>query len=258
MPLSSSSSTPRPPQSRPGIEALSFTSLDRLINEMDTLARATDPQPGRVERIAMRLGVLGAISVVLLQLLLPTHHKVLAISVGLAIELTGFAVGLCLMLWRELGSIRHARRSMAASLDSDYAHYDHCVEQLRRFPITMRKRLQRYVHARSTRILSHTRLLTGGFERFAIVPLLLALYLQLKDWRMSDWSALERMTLAQSLIIFALFLVFLGASHLLYIRSRVEAIAGMLAEATTRDEQEGRHSVTSPPLPLPAHTQPVA
>jgi len=258
MPLSPSSSTSKQPQSRPSIETLSFTSLDRLINELGALTRATDPQPGRVERMAMGLGMLGAISAVLLQLLLPAPYNALAINVGLVIELTGFAVGLGLMVRREWGSFRHARRSMAASLDSDYAHYDNCVEQLRRFPITLRNRLQRYVHARSTRILSRTRLFTGGFERFAIVPLLLALYLQFKDWRLGDWSALERVTLAQSLIIFALLLVFLGTLHLLYIQSRVEAIAGLLAEATTRDEQEGPRSVTHPPAPLPAHTHPVA
>ncbi|GEM_PF-5175226 len=171
MPQSSSSATPRPPQSRPGIEALSFSNLDQLINELGALTRATDPQPGRVERIAMRVGVLGAIAVVLLPLLPPIPYNVLAVDVGLGIEVTGFTVGLGLMVRREWGSFRHARRSMAASLDSDYAHYDHCVEQLRRFPISLRNRLQRYVQARSTRILSRARLFTGGLERFAAVPL---------------------------------------------------------------------------------------
>lgn len=62
LPLFPSSTTTRSPQSWPSIETLSFTSLDWLINEMDTLTRATDPQPGRVKRMAMGLGMLGAIS----------------------------------------------------------------------------------------------------------------------------------------------------------------------------------------------------
>lgn len=37
-------------------------------------------------------------------------------------------------------------------------------------------------------------LFTGGMEKLGFMPVLLALYLQLKDWRFGDWTVLSKIT----------------------------------------------------------------
>ena len=80
-------------------------------------------------------------------------------------------------------------------------------------------------------------LFTGGMERLGVVPLLLAFYLQFKDWRWGDWKTLTSITFTQALLAFALMLAYTIFWHLIFLRARVHAYESLLAEANRQDEE---------------------
>lgn len=215
---------------------LSFVHMDKLMDQFAATTRGS--QASKVERVSMAVGVAGALAGILLAWLLPKPFDLYGAVIGLAIECLGFAVGMFLSFKRDWRSLRHARRGMAESLDSDFVKYQEYVQQLRQFPARERARRHRYIRDRSTRMMSRTRLFTGGMERLGVFPLLLALYIQLKDWKLGDWAALNNVTFVQGALIFALMLAYLMFLHLMHIHSRIEAIEVLLNESAERDREE--------------------
>ena len=78
----------------------------------------------------------------------------------------------------------------------------------------------------------------GGVERLGILPLLLALYLQFKDWEWGDWGMLAEVNLIQGLLIWALVLVYLSGWRLVRLHARVESYERLLIEARAQDREE--------------------
>lgn len=72
-------------------------------------------------------------------------------------------------------------------------------------------------------------------ERLGIMPILLALYLQLKDWRWGDWTVLSKITLMQGVLAFLLLLAYALSWHLIRLRVRVQAYEQLLAGANRQD-----------------------
>lgn len=210
-----------------------------FINQrLDAFAKLTDTRPaGQLERWALGTGALGVVTAILLGWLLPEPYATYVVLAGLAIEILGFSLGIGLGLKREWRSLRHARRDLAESLDTDLALYDQFVSELRRFPAEHRARMHRYVADRSQRMLHRIRLFAGGLERLGILPLLLAFYLQFKDWRFGDWAALSDVTFTQGILIFFLVGSYVLVWHLVYLQARTEALGEMLAEAAARDAE---------------------
>lgn len=229
--------------------ALSFVLMDALMDEF--AARTKGAQAGPVERVAMLVGVAGAVAGILLGWLLPKPIDLYAAMLGLFVECVGLGIGMFLSLKRDWRSIRHARREMAESMDSDFEKYEEYLRQLRSFPARERARRHRYIRDRGSRMMSRTRFFTGGMERLGVVPLLLALYIQLKDWRFGDWSALNNVTLIQGLLIFALLLAYLVFLQLMRVLGRIEAIEVLLNEAAERDREE----VGTEPVPFRAEAK---
>lgn len=221
---------------------LSFALMDSLMDDFS--ARTRGRPAGRVERIAMTTGVAGAVAGILLGWMLPKPFDLYAALIGLVLECLGFAVGIFLSFKRDWRWIRHAHKDTAESLDSDFLKYEDYVQRLRQFPARDRARRHRYIRERSTRMMSRTRLFTGGMERLGAFPLLLALYIQLKDWRFGDWAALNDITMVQGFLIFALMLAYLMFLHLMRIHSRIEAIELLLNESAERDREDSSPTLT--------------
>ncbi|MCT8358620.1 hypothetical protein NLA05_20535 [Xanthomonas citri pv. anacardii] len=78
-------------------------------------------------------------------------------------------------------------------------------------------------------------LFTGGIEKLGFMPVLLALYLQLKDWRFGDWTVLSKITLIQGVLAFTLLFAFAMSWHLIRLRIRVQSYEQLLAEANRQD-----------------------
>lgn len=233
---------------------LTFVMMDGLMDEFS--ARTRGKQAGKIERIATATGVAGALAGILLGSLLPEPFNLYAAIVGLGVECLGFAIGMALSFKRDWRWIRHARKDTAESMDTDFLKFEEYIHQLRQFPARDRARRHRYIRDSSTRMISRTRLFTGGMERLGVFPLLLALYIQLKDWKFGDWAALNNVTLIQGMLIFALMLAYLIFLHLMHIHSRIEAIEVLLNESAERDREEASaeplqvRAVKTHPIPM--------
>jgi hypothetical protein len=141
------------------------------------------------------------------------------------------------MLKREWPSFRHPKRELARDLDHDFKLWSGYASELRSFPASQRQKMLRYVRDRRQTMAYRTGLVMGGVERLGILPLLLALYLQFKDWEWGDWGMLAEVNLIQGLLIWALVLVYLGGWRLVRLHARVEGYEQLLVESVTQDQQ---------------------
>ncbi|WP_218569766.1 hypothetical protein [Pseudomonas sp. Hp2] len=216
--------------------ALADLSFPALATAMAHYLQDTDQnRAGWLERWSFAIGMLGAgIGMLLGSILEGRISLVFAVS-GLAIELGGLFLSLALQIKREWPGFRHPYTQHAADMEREFHHYHAIVAALRTFPFE--QRLQREAFMRNRRLNMHERLglFTGGMERLGIIPLMLALYLQLKDWHWGDWSVLANITLIQGVLAFLLLFAYVMSWHLIRLRTRVQSYEQLLAEANRRD-----------------------
>jgi hypothetical protein len=153
----------------------------------------------------------------------------------LVVELAGLGISLILQVRRELPQFSKPHASFAKQLERDFHRYQAIVQTLRRFPAGLREQRQRYITDRRSTMHERLGLFTGGMERLGIMPVLLALYLQFKDWRWGNWAALADVTLMQGLLIWALLFSYAVSWHLIRLRNRVMAYERLLVEANKQD-----------------------
>jgi len=217
---------------------LDFERMDEMV---DAYAAATKGSaPGRVERYAFVVGVVGTVLALVTSALSPQYLSVWWGVGGVAIELAGFIVFLALFLKREWRSFRNSKRDYAIELDRDFGKYMGYVRQLRDYPRNQRDRLLRYIQARRKVMHSRMGLVTGGMERLGVIPLLAALYLQFKDWRLGDWAALGEVTFVQGLLAVSLLVIYVASWGLILLYSRTEAYELLLIEAAAQEDEAGR------------------
>lgn len=217
---------------------LVFERMDEMI---DAYAAATKGSvPGRVERYAFVIGVVGTVLALVTSALSPQYLSVWWGVGGVVVELAGFTVFLALFLKREWRSFRNSKRDYAIELDRDFGKYMGYVRQLRDYPRNQRDRLLRYIQARRKVMHSRMGLVTGGMERLGVIPLLAALYLQFKDWRLGDWAALGEVTFVQGLLAVSLLVIYVASWGLILLYSRTEAYELLLIEAAAQEDEAGR------------------
>ncbi|WDS34765.1 hypothetical protein [Pseudoxanthomonas sp.] len=217
---------------------LSFPSLAAAIARY---LQVTEQNPaGRVERWLFAIGLMGAGIGMLLGSLLDGKAGLVFAVGGLAVELIGLLSAVALQIKREWNSFRHAYTHHAAQMEQEFHQYHEIVAALRTFPLE--QRLQREAFARDRRTYMHERLglFTGGMERLGVMPVLLALYLQLKDWHVDDWSVLGDITLVQGVLAFFLLFAYALSWHLISLRTRVQRYEQLLVEANRQDAVAAR------------------
>lgn len=224
--------------SRSAQAVLVFERMDEMI---DAYAAATKGSvPDRVERYAFEIGVAGTVLALVTSALSPQYLSVWWGVGGVAVELAGFTVFLALFLRREWRSFRNSKRDYAIELDRDFCKYMGYVRQLRDYPRNQRDRLLRYIQARRKVMHSRMGLVTGGMERLGVIPLLAALYLQFKDWRLGDWAALGEVTFVQGLLAVSLLVIYVASWGLILLYNRTEAYELLLIEAAAQEDEAGR------------------
>lgn len=223
-------------------KAFGFEFMDERLDEF--VASQKDAQPGPWERWSLIVGFLGAGLGMILGMLLKDKAGVIAATSGLGIELAGFALSLALMVKREWHTFRHAKRSYARDLDKDFEKYQTYVGELRGFPRIDRERRLRYILDRR-RVLQHRLgLFSGGIERLGVLPVIVIIYFQFKDWKWGDWGMLAEVNLVQGLLIWALLLGYAMSWHLIRLHARTEAYELLLAEASRQDEERNEEVVS--------------
>jgi len=215
------------------LQGLTFPALNAALD--DYLARTDGPKAGPWERWSLIVGIAGAGLAMLLGSVLSGQAGVVVTQLGLAVELLGLGTSLCLQIRREWRQFREARHEHAREIEDGYTQYQQLVQQVRAFPLEQRRRRLRYIRDRRTTMHERLGLFTGGMERLGILPLLVALYLQFKDWRWGNWNTFASVTLVQGLLAFAIFLAYALSWHLINLRARVQAYELLLAEANAQD-----------------------
>jgi len=207
-------------------DGLTFEALER---EVRREARDETQRSSQTERVALVLALLG-LTIALVSLWPPVTKVTAAAALfGIVMEVSGFSVYAFLPLRREITALADARRNFALDLDRNYPGYLHVLAWLRRFPKNdIRERLD-YLRMRQASMTRRMGLVIGSAERFGMLPVAIALYLQLKNmtWPPS-YSVWEAVT-AFALVSFYAMSYFVMATKL-----RVDLYVNLLEAALAK------------------------
>ena len=154
---------------------------------------------------------------------------------GLGIEVAGFGIWIVLQLkdlWRQ---VAHARADYAEQLERDYDECRAMQKQLRAFPRDQREARLRYIRNRRIVMQERMGLFSGSMEKLGVLPVLLALYLQFKDWRWGNWQVLADVTVTQACLAFLLLLGYALSWQLVHLRIRMQSCEFLLEESCRGD-----------------------
>lgn len=220
-------------QEKMALEDLSFPSLSAAMARYSEVTEQS--RAGRIERWSFAIGLLGAGVGMLFGTLLEGKASLYWAVAGLTVELAGLLVWVGLTIKRELPGIRRPYADHAKQMEQEFYQYQAIVAALRKFPLEQRRRREAFMHDRRTNMHERLGLFTGGMEKLGIMPVLLALYLQLKDWRWGDWTVLSKITLMQGVLAFLLLFAYALSWHFIRLRVRVQSYEQLLAEANRQD-----------------------
>jgi len=221
--------------------ALHELSFPWLATVMSHYSQVTEQsRAGPVERWSFIIGLLGAGFGMLFGTVLDGKAALVCAATGLTVELVGFAIAAILQIKRELPGFRHPYATHAEQMEQEFHQYQGIVTALRAFPLEQRHQRETFMRDRRTNMHERLGLFTGGMERLGIMPVLLALYLQFKDWRWGDWSVLGKITVVQSVLAFLLLFAYALSWHLIRLRVRVQTYEQLLGEANRQDNAASR------------------
>lgn len=215
------------------LQELSFPALNAALD--DHLARTGGTKAGPWERWSLIVGIIGAGLGMLLGSVLSGKAAAIGALSGLALEVLGLGITLCLQIRRDWRQFRDARREHAQHIEKGYTRYQQLVQQVRAFPLEQRRLRLRYIRDRRTTMHERLGLFTGGMDRLGVLPLLVALYLQFKDWRWGNWNAFANITFVQGALALWILVAYALSWYLIHLRVRVQAYELLLAEANTQD-----------------------
>lgn len=190
------------------------------------------PTFGGIARVGSALRGSSAGMASLIGTLIDGWAGVRVVRVGLAFELIFLGISAVAFIRRNWKMFRASKRNYAKDLDHDYGEYMRFLGWLRNFKEEDLSRKLRYVRDRKGSMTFRLGLLTGGVERLGVLPVLVALYFQFKDWEFGDWQALGQVNLAAGLLLWALLLLYLGGWWLIRLKLRLDTYEILLAEAT--------------------------
>lgn len=211
-----------------------------LCNRVQKFATATNGSlPTRLERWAFWTGVLSAGVGLIVGASwvhwLPLVAALQILKVLLAIEIAGLLISMYLMVRRESPQFIRSRQVHADEMDLEFAEWRELVEELRRFPAAQRETRLRFVQALRVSLDGRMGLVFGGVQRLGIFPLLIALYLQFRNWEWGDWAAAFDVNLVAGLLIWSMLLLFGAGWLLIGLRSRLDTYQNLLEESLAPD-----------------------
>lgn len=178
--------------------------------------------------------VLSLMPSLLLQWLAPQLWMLALARAGLAITLIGFAPGFVRSVWVLAHEFRHHRRGMIEQFDHDVARLRDLTKWLSAYPREALKEQLRYARIGHERLGSRLTMMVGGIERLGLLPLLLSLFVMLRNWRdllaLPTWLALLALMLAMLWVI-----GWMGAEF----RRRLQLYEFLLQEALHRQPRGG-------------------
>lgn len=158
----------------------------------------------------------------------PALWMVTAFRLCLAIELAGFLLSFALLLIREGRQFRKPRLSHAHEMDDEFAHWKTLLALLREYPKSERQQRLRYVTQLRAGMIDSTALMYGGLQKLGPFPVLIALYLQFRNWKWGDWAGAFDVGLVGGLLILALVLLYAVGWVLIGMRIRLDTYVNLL------------------------------
>jgi hypothetical protein len=227
-------------------ESFSFGWLEALIAEH--LPRKDDPIMTRLERYTFAgvivFGVLGVLGALFL------HNQL-----GVRILQAGFALQ-CLCIVAYLVTISrqawhvylYQHQTFAQDLDQQMVQYKAIAKAVRHYPDAVISTHLRYVAGRKSRLIYRTGFISGSTEKLGILPLLLAMYLQFKDWSFGGWKELfDHVHLLGNFLLSMLLAAYLVSWWALRSKGRLDLYETVLTEALVPGEDvEKENGINKP------------
>jgi hypothetical protein len=215
-------------------EALSFVWLESLIEPYVQVD--DEPVTTRLDRYAFAGAVLFGVVGVICAHLFRNQLGLLLLQIGLALELLCLAAVLIGTYRQAVRFYRQQHKDFAQVLDERLVQYNVIVDAIRRHPLSVIGTHLRYVRDRKNRLVYRAGLISGGFEKFGIVPFLAAIYLQLKDWSFGDWKGLaDHVHVLGSILLWALMILYAVSFWAVRAKSRLDLYEVVLTEASVRE-----------------------
>ena len=160
-------------------DTLSFEVLEQRLRAASPdipIIRKTKPARG-----ALLVGGVGALVALLGVNAATGSWRGWLVVVGLVAELGGFAIYLIIELRHELPKLREARLDFARDLENEFGPYTDLLRWLTRFGAEALERRAVYLRQRQTIMASRFSVIVGAVEKLGVLPVLAALYLQMRD-----------------------------------------------------------------------------
>jgi len=212
-------------------EPLTYALIEKKI--VQYVRDVEDDRPGIVERLAFGTAMVSWMPLLLAAQFVKSRTAALVLGACTVLLLVVLVVGVICFVRREWHTFHRRHDKLSRELDHDYDQWCELVTAMRRFPRDELARRLRYLSTRKSSLAYRMGLLTGSVQRLGILPLLALLYVQFKDWRFGDWQAFGQVHMVGSLLLWALFLVYLGAWWLVGLGTRWDAYEALLIEATS-------------------------
>lgn len=211
--------------------ALSFSWLHQRVRSYSTATRRTST---RAELWTLGTGtiatVIGLLAVAVGAWLPSRFIEAIAI-VCLLIEITAFAGYIVLTVRNDVPQFTRPREVHASEIDEAFDKWQALLVEIRRFPRSEREARLRFVLALRQRMTDRMGLVYGSLQHLGIFPLLIAFYLQLRNWRWGDWSSAFDVNPVVALLIFLMVGMYFMGWLLVGLRSRVDMYASLLEES---------------------------
>lgn len=190
--------------------------------------------PTGLERWSLWIGIgMGGLGLAISALSgwIPQRLTFWLIVLCLGFEVAGLGLSLFLTLRRELPQLARAREAHADEMDAEFAAWQLLVAELRQFPTSHREARLRFVTTLRQSMGERMGLLFGGIQRLGVFPVLIALYLQFRDWKWGDWAGAFDVNVVGGLLIFAMLLLYAGGWYLVSLRARLDSYVSLLEES---------------------------
>jgi len=201
-------------------------------------AQGIYPKPSRLEKSAMWVGVgatgTGLLIGALAGVVIPAASVLLILKACLLVEVSGLLLSFALMLKREGRQYIKPRQTHADEMDGDFAYWVDLVARLREFPRHQREQRLRFANNLRQSMTERMGLMYGGLQKLGPFPMLVALYLQFRNWKWGDWAAAFDVNLVSGMVIAAMVLLYVLGWVLMGMRIRLDTYVNLL-EASLAD-----------------------
>jgi|GEM_PF-948946 len=223
-------------------QALSFLAFESAISLH--LPDISSPLMDRRELIAVAIMILGALAATIAAIYLPSKAAGAIVLSGLLLEILSALFILGTTVRKELPAIRHRRRIFASDLDSDSRGFRQIVAWLKTHPEAELEEKLLFTRKRLEPLNKRFGLLFGSIDRLGFLPILVALYLQFKDTKLT-WP--PDVNVWSGLLGLSIFVVYIIGLWAISLRLQLEGYIRFLEIATEKPSIECVKSNILPP-----------